>query len=257
MGPELETLWSLLEKEKAIIILLSLREEPKHIRQLHRAVGGSLSTLEARLKDFLVYGFVVASEEPAWPHRRVFKLTSRGAAIAEGLVQIPTPKKRPVPRPGFSLGSRDRWILVLLHLLREIKGSTRLVKLLFLLKRELRVPTGPFYKFEYHRFGPYDKEILGDIRRLEDAGLVKVEEKKIEGELEDEAILRIYNLTESGHNLAQKIAASLPMETRLTLEVLKEFNSWALPELLAYVYHKFPKELKENQTKLDSFYYLY
>ncbi|MDI6847011.1 MAG: winged helix-turn-helix transcriptional regulator [Candidatus Bathyarchaeia archaeon] len=224
-----------LEKSKATEVLLALLKRPQHITELQREVKGSLSTIEARVEELIEHGLITAEEMEEWPFRRVLKLTERGLQMARFLDRL-----RNILREGLP-NRREKWILALLHALGRIKGSTKLVKLLFLLGAEGK-SLKPFYEFNLYKYGPYSNEIIRDARELENLGLIKIEEEIFEvaaQDLEDYKIRFSYDLTEIGREIAQSIFEELPEETKRAILSLRKYNRAPLDMLLQYVYSKY------------------
>jgi uncharacterized protein YwgA len=143
-----------------------------------------------------------------------------------------------------TLSQREKWILALLHALGgKIKGSTRLQKLLFLLKQEFDVVGDRFYEFRALHFGPFSAEIIEDVRGLERAGLIDIEIEVFEPEelFEDGVTRRTYKLSIGGEKIAFETFNKLPDKTKRALLSLRRFNEMALKELIGYVYSKYPE----------------
>jgi len=224
-----------LERSKASDVLLALLKRPRHITELQYEVKGSLSTIEVRVKELIEQGLVAEEEMEKWPFRRVLKLTEKGFQMARFLDQLFNILREGLPR------RRGKWILALLYALGQIKGSTKLVKLLFLLGKEGKELI-PFYEFNWYKYGPYSNEIIRDARELENLGLVKIEEEIFEEtarDLEDYTIRFNYNLTNVGREMAQSVFEELPEETKRCILSLRKYNQAPLSMLLQYVYSKY------------------
>jgi len=224
-----------LEKSKATDVLLALLKRPRHITELQYEVKGSLSTIEARVEELVEQGLVTAEEMEKWPFRRVLKLTEKGFQMAGFLDRLHSILHEGLPK------RREKWILALLHALGQIEGSTRLVKLLFLLGKEGK-DLSPFYEFKWYKYGPYSNEIIRDARELENLGLMKIEEEIFEVTsqgLEDYKIRFSYDLTEVGREIAQSIFEELTEETKRAIVSLGKYTRAPLNMLLQYVYSEY------------------
>jgi len=238
-----------LSRSKAIEILLALLDGPKHVRLLHREVGGSVSTIESRVRELIDARLIKEVEESA-TGRRVLELTSTGRALAIALNKImeSTTKTKVT---GDILEGRRRWILILLYVLGAIKGSTRLEKLLFLLKEEFKVVDEPFYDFTPYLFGPFSAEALNDAKLLRDAGLIEIIEETLDfSPLSDWIVIRkTYRLTEAGKEIARHLLFEelrRRPEMREVLRKLQQFNVMPLDELLSYIYKNYPEFKREE-----------
>jgi uncharacterized protein YwgA len=150
----------------------------------------------------------------------------------------------------------------------EIRGITRLEKLMYLLLKE-----GSFEKilsqevaFEAYDFGPYSAEVYDLIESLSMMGIVTIREEKIsnikdiidiyyaeaEGQIEETTrIMEIYSLTEDrGFKIAKKL-----LQERVTDEEFKKvedikvkYNGLKLEDLLRYVYETYPESAKKSKV---------
>lgn len=238
-----------LSRSKAIEILLALLDGPKHIRLLHREVGGSASTVESRVRE-LINARLIEEVEEDTTGRRVLELTSSGRALAVTLKKIMESTIKTKVTGNILEGPR-KWILVLLFVLGAIKGSTRLEKLLFLLKEELKVVDEPFYRFSPYLFGPFSAEALNDAKLLRDAGLIEIIEETLDfSPLSDWIVVRkTYRLTEAGKEIAKHLFEELRKrpEVREALRKIQQYNAMPLDELLSYVYKRYPEFKREEE----------
>jgi len=160
----------------------------------------------------------------------------------------------------------------------EIRGNTRLDKLVFLLKQEttLKKYLNDF-GFEPYNFGPYSSEVFDTVQALTNAKLVQITYESSEGYLDEadryavevqlddpdrsrfgvqsgaeqtaEPML-VYNLTPQGVEVAKALYESLPPEEREELHSLKKrFNSIPLRKLIQYVYRQHPEYTTESVIK--------
>ena len=231
-----------IRRSKGLEILLELLKGPKHVRELHSEIGGSLSTIETRIDELVKEGLVCYEELDSWPFRKVLKLTERGSELAKllklegGLFGAAAEKAREL---GFS-ERRAKWILLLLYSLGgKVEGGTRLQKLLFLLKHEFGVRDLP-YEFAPYIHGPFSEEVRDDAAELQWRGLIEIEGKVLDAA--DGILERTYRLTPDGQKMAEGFHAALPETTKQSLQKLARFNEMRLVELLRYVYSTYPKE---------------
>ena len=236
------SLSNVLEKRKTVDILRSLHKKPNNVRGLYRAVGGILSTIVQRVQSLRKAGLIkeVKLHRPG----RFFELTHKGKSIVMVLKWL----EHSDSSTELKLDAPKKWILVLLCALGKIKGSTRLEKLLFLLKEQYTVVKEPFYDFIPYLFGPFSPKILEDAKNLQENGLIEVtlevfESASYPSELSDAVFIRKnYELTQAGREIAEDFLKEL-MKKRGVKEALfklREFNAMPLSNLLNFVYHEFP-----------------
>ena len=224
-----------VRKSKGMEILLSLLSGSKHIRELQTEIGGSASTLEMRIRELLKEGYIKEKELASWPFRKMLTLTEEGRKVAEILKQT-----------GYLASSKEisveegrkkgRWILALLHVTGgTIEGSTRLQKMLFLLKREFEISELP-YNFLPFLHGPFSSEINYDALDLELAGLLNIGREILEPTL--------YTLTQEGAKAAKEAYSKMPTDDKRAFLEVKKFNKMDLTKLINHIYTKYPKESK-------------
>jgi uncharacterized protein YwgA/DNA-binding HxlR family transcriptional regulator len=229
-----------LRRSKAVEILFALSEGPKHIRELQSKVGGSASTIEARVQELLKDGLIRERKLDFWPFRKELELSERGREVVrvvelQGSLLSLAARKPPE--------ERTKWIFALLHAMGgKIRGRLRLQKLLFLLKHECGAELP--YEFIPYMYGPYSADIFEDIAVLKDEGFLEVrggspEPLEIIG---DRTAGMSYILTKRGEEKAVSIYEELPNEMKRALSSLKKFNEMGIRELVRYVYDKYPHE---------------
>jgi len=145
----------------------------------------------------------------------------------------------------------------------EIKGVTRLMKLMFLLVKE-----GGFSQFEkeldfesYH-YGPWSSEIYLDYpETLKELGVLKIEEKesfeidvdeRYSGDLIEleEKKNKIFSLTEEGKKVAKTFYDRLSKNEKINIEVIKKRWNKANPyELIKYVYYQYINYIDKSKIK--------
>ena len=149
----------------------------------------------------------------------------------------------------------------------EIRGITRLEKLLFLLLKEadFENKTGGELVYEAYDFGPYSGEVVDILDALKADGLVagRVEELQsysevvdglmVSGRYEESAAekprtVEIYALTERGKWVGDALFTGLAPEERRALQSIKKrFNAIELNELLEYVYKRYPGMIRKSK----------
>ena len=234
-----------LRKSKATEILITLLQGTKNFSELLEKVGGSASTVKLRLDELVDTGLLQEDEQPVFPFKRTFKLTPKGKTIAKLSKRLHSVLDQPKISERKPK-DQEKWILMLLHVLKKIRGSTRLEKVLFLLDHKFNAVGDRFYKFRPQKFGPFCAEILEDAKELEKAGLVAITEEVFEPKelLEDWIICRTYTLTPKGKQIAQKSFKRASKSTKKAIRSLRQFNRMMLTELLDYVYSNYAEESK-------------
>jgi hypothetical protein len=159
-----------------------------------------------------------------------------------------------------------------------IFGTTRLQKLLFLLKHEYSVERYlQAYNFEAFRYGPFAKELYDDLEFLENLGLIRAQpfgpqthqeeweedvlDKNLYLTFEEEAEAeapqgRAYRLTERGSSKYNALQAQLrdqgiDVDSLLAAisEVKSAFGEMPLTQLISYVYGQYPDYAEQSQLK--------
>jgi uncharacterized protein YwgA/DNA-binding HxlR family transcriptional regulator len=234
-----------IRKSKAPEILLALSKGPKHVRELLAEVKGSALTLEDRIQELLEEGLIKEEKMEKWPYRKVLKLTESGEEVAKLLKLEESFIGATGKTSRAKMPERAKWILALLHAVGGIvRGSIRLQKLFFLMKRELGIEELP-YDFSPYQFGPFSRDILEDAADLENAGLIEVKKEIFEPtSAGDYLVSRTFSLTSKGSKLAEESYNNMPENVKKVLSELEKFNKMELTELLNYVYTKYPKESK-------------
>ncbi len=149
----------------------------------------------------------------------------------------------------------------------EVRGITRLEKLIFLLLKEggFEKKTGSELSYEAYDYGPYSGELVDILDALKGEGLVESRSVALESfkEVADglvvavsrspEANLKpknveIYGLTDKGRTIGEAVFRELTKEERNTIAAIKErFNQVSLNELLEYVYTRYPRMIEKSK----------
>jgi uncharacterized protein len=128
------------------------------------------------------------------------------------------------------------WAL-LLQLLGDsggVQGRTRLQKMVFLAKKEQRVPFS--MKFSVYYYGPYSEGLQDAIDQMVANGLV--EEEKYPTPTGDEGYM--YTLTQQGSNLLGQVVSQLKdSERRGIREIVSRYGQKPLRRLLDHVYSNY------------------
>lgn len=123
----------------------------------------------------------------------------------------------------------------------EIQGRTRMQKLVFLIQEEFedaehKLPET--YTYVPYDYGPFARDLYDDLDRLKDRGVI--EEERVE--MADGTYKYNYRLTDQADGYLSNLPQQKFERTQRFAEQIKsEFNDIRLPELLDYVYSKYPQ----------------
>jgi DNA-binding HxlR family transcriptional regulator len=223
-----------MQRSKGIDILLSLIEKPKFVQEIQSEVGGSATTVEDRINELVKEKLVNEENAKDFPFKRMLQLTEKGKGIAEMVRTIEGAFKNNMSDLKY------KWVIALLYTLGEVRGITRLEKLLFMLKYDLNVAIKDFFVFAPQKYGPYSEEITYATLELKKLGLVEISETVFKPfNSEQEEVRRMdFSLTEYGKETGKAIAKSINKNTEESLQSLKKFNEMDLKKLLDYVHEK-------------------
>ncbi|WP_022885762.1 hypothetical protein [Glaciibacter superstes] len=149
----------------------------------------------------------------------------------------------------------------------EIKGVTRLEKLIFLLEKETSSNSwlDEGADFEAYNFGPFSQKVYQAVDKLSVAGLVTdsgspaadesdtwEERNRIDDLVPDPYTTRDFELTERGWRYFSAVKAELPPGALDELETFKErFVSLPLRQLVRYVYQRYDEFTKNSVIRDD------
>lgn len=226
-----------IKRSKGEEIIRLLVDGSKCVQEIQRAVGGSVTTVEERLKELESDGLVSEHVSSEFPFKRNLTLTESGKIAA----QFVNMTSSVISNDGLP-ELKQKWILSVLYSLGEIKGKTRIEKLLFLLDKEYNLNEKNFYNdFRSERFGPYSDQIMTDVSLLEKIGLVKIREVIFKQSFESGEIIKRtdFQLTEDGKKIAKGFVDKMSPDVKKKILSLKKFNEMKLVELLDFVHRKY------------------
>ncbi len=134
----------------------------------------------------------------------------------------------------------------------ELRGVTRLEKLLFLAEKEesINAEVTSGFIFEPYHFGPYSKQVYEDVDVLEQLELLKDERHYGEtlDELEEvaasggdrEGVERRFYLTEEGRAVAKLLGRQHPHVMEKLSRIKNTYAGMPLARLVRYVYQNYP-----------------
>ena len=151
---------------------------------------------------------------------------------------------------------------------RELRGITRLEKLVFLLAKEEKLEPAMAYDFRAYKFGPFSKDVYQATDFLRGIDFIKVDERPVVSyyntneELALEELIdddsapaidqkeKVFRLTDRGRTAAENMRSSWtvhhPVELAKIEGVVKRYAKLPLNQLIRYVYRQFPDWAKNS-----------
>jgi uncharacterized protein YwgA len=132
----------------------------------------------------------------------------------------------------------------------EVQGKTRMTKLTFLAedrlaKEDVDMSEEVDFSFYPYDYGPFSKELLEELERFEENGIIEVSEtntfrnKRVDYALTPPAERELRNWKQSGDSELTKIFEAAE-------EVVEDFNTMSIRSLLDYIYEKYPQYQKNS-----------
>lgn len=144
-------------------------------------------------------------------------------------------------KPKKSLTKKDWTLLVIDAAKPNTLTPLQLQKSLFLLGQNIPKVVKPnFYKFVPHNFGPFAKDVYGDVEALSNEGLIDEITKSGQNWPE-------YRITQTGDSKAQELRDLLPTNAKTYLDTLvKWVERQSFQDLLHSVYKAYPDFAKNS-----------
>lgn len=148
----------------------------------------------------------------------------------------------------------------------EIRGVTRLEKLIFLLERETQAKQWltEDARFEAYNFGPFSQKVYQSVDMLSAAGIVLDSESPAEDDVDtwerrtnisdvrDPYTTRDFQLTERGWRYYEALASELPPPAlREIADFKRQFALVPLRQLIRYVYTKYESFTTRSKIRDD------
>lgn len=157
-------------------------------------------------------------------------------------------------------------LFLLFYFANEVKGITKVQKLLFLIEEETNF--GHTYRdeitldFEGYKMGPFSPEVYDEIEFLINLGAIKKEEieetatdsyeiKEYDQEEGSEGLSgKKFKITDKGEKIARKLLDVVDEKQVQELEEkVEKYNTMSLMQLLEYVYSEYPEMTTESEIK--------
>lgn len=150
------------------------------------------------------------------------------------------------------LNQREDFLILLLHFMNQVWGRTKLVKMLLLLGKEGECDRliDNFYGHYAYNFGAFDENVPKDVDHLESRNILRKLHPKSNrsGNCEvgvpiENRVETVYELTDRGKTIAQKIADAISEEKPEIIErikgIVEKYGRMSTDQLLDYTYNKY------------------
>ena len=212
------------------------------IHAIADALNVRWETIERALEELTREGYLYYQKTKAFPFNFVVTLTHKGRKFAFDYCSPDYEK----------LGSGEMLLLLIIHAVGgQIKGTTKLEKLPFLLEHDFNVKLDEIFSYFPYFYGPYSRDVIKSVNTLAYCGFVSIEERIFPSETDGdkERTIRAYTLTQKGLDFAENLFKKLPDEFQRRVVKLRPHAAKTTKELLRYVYSKYPEMGK--YSKLD------
>ncbi len=160
--------------------------------------------------------------------------------------------------PIDEIDRRTDVVFLLFHFADEIRGVTKLQKLLFLVEQETEFfeeyEEDIAFNFAPYKMGPFSEHVYEELEFLlamnaiEGRPLGDQNETEILGGLQEKRFV----ITDKGSKIAKGLADQLEAEYQSELvDLVEEYNRLSLKELLRYVYTEYPDYAAESEIIAD------
>lgn len=160
--------------------------------------------------------------------------------------------------PIDEIDRRTDVVFLLFHYADEIRGVTKLQKLLFLVEQETEFfedyEDDIAFNFAPYKMGPFSEHVYEELEFLlamdaiESQPLAEQNAIKVLGDLQEKRFV----ITGKGSKIAQGLADQLESEYQSELaDLVEEYNGRSLKELLRYVYTEYPDYAAESEIIAD------
>jgi DNA-binding PadR family transcriptional regulator len=103
---------------------------------------------------------------------------------------------------------------------------------------------GPHFDFQPYDYGPFDKEVYGQLAQLEETGFVEIG-------VSPGSNIRTYRLTNEGYQKGQQVLDELSQSAQSYISELARFvRSLSFAELVSAIYQEYP-EMRANSVFVE------
>ena len=147
-------------------------------------------------------------------------------------------------------------VFLLFRYAETIGGVTKLQKLLFLVEKETEFfntyEDVVSFNFAPYKMGPFSENVYTEVQFLREMKAIETEpmKSKFGTEYDDSLSNKRFTITEKGMKIATELETILEPKYRYELsELIEEYNSMDLRELLEYVYKEYPEFAEKSEIK--------
>ncbi len=152
-------------------------------------------------------------------------------------------------------------VFILFYLAKSICGVTKLQKLLFLIEQETdffkEYEEDVAFNFAPYKMGPFSDEVYSELEFLLQLSAIDLTPMRdsTRGNPPDSRLRnKEFHITPKGEKIASQLVEILEPEYEKELEELvEEYNTMELKELLRYVYTEYPEYAIESEIKDEVF----
>ena len=152
-------------------------------------------------------------------------------------------------------------VFILFYFAERVRGVTKLQKLLFLIEQETEFfeeySDDVAFNFAPYKMGPFSDEVYSELEFLLQLSAIESEplEKSSDPNQSDRGLGNSkFYITSKGRKIAAQLVKLLEPEYEDELkELVMEYNSMQLKELLRYVYSEYPDYAVESEIQDEVF----
>lgn len=152
-------------------------------------------------------------------------------------------------------------VFILFYFADSIRGVTKLQKLLFLIEQETEFfeayQDEVAFNFAPYKMGPFSEHVYSEIEFLLQIDAIESETMDSPGrfsKLDSPLGNKEFRITPKGEKIAAQLVRLLEPEYEDELkELITDYNSMSLKDLLRYVYSTYPDYAMESEIKDDVF----
>ncbi|CQH55209.1 uncharacterized protein HHUB_2199 [Halobacterium hubeiense] len=152
-------------------------------------------------------------------------------------------------------------VFILFYFAEQVRGVTKLQKLLFLIEQETEFfeeyEDDVAFEFAPYKMGPFSEAVYSELEFLLQLSAIESEpldSPHLGDESQSDLGNKKFSITPKGEKIASELVGQLEPEYRDELEnLVTEYNSMSLTELLQYVYSTYPDFAVESEIRDDVF----